>query len=80
MRPTSIAAVTEPPGEWRKIGSLCFPCRASSARSRAGAPGSKVPSAAIHSEQPEPQAFGSPLAMKKTIGGGGGSFCGAGAG
>jgi hypothetical protein len=32
MRPTSIAAVTEPPGEWKKIGSLRFPCRAQAGR------------------------------------------------
>jgi hypothetical protein len=37
-----------------------------------------VPSAAIHSLQPAPQAFGSPFATKNTMGGFGGRSTGAG--
>src|ERR1700704_2043579 len=69
-RPIPSPAVINPPGEWKKSGSLRPPSFFSNARRRPSAPGSKVPSAAIHSWHPGPHAFGSPLGRKKTMGGG----------
>jgi len=45
------------------------PSFVNSARRRSWAPASNLPSAAIHSLQPTPQALASPLATKNTIGG-----------
>ena len=69
-RPIASPAGTAPPGEWKKTGSLRPPSFLRSARRRSSAPLSMVPSAAIHSVQPIPQALASPLATKNTIGGG----------
>jgi hypothetical protein len=52
----------------KKIGRSRFAKTAKNSRNRWAAPSSNLPSAAIHSVQPRPQAFGSPVATTKIIG------------
>ena len=66
--PMISAGSSSPPGELKKIGRFLRGDDFRNSRSRLCESGSKVPSAAIHSPQPTPQAFGPPLATKKTIG------------
>src|SRR5262249_56560108 len=79
-RPIERPAGTEPPGEWKKIGSLRLPSFFRKARRRSSASESMVPSAAIHSRQPDPHALASPRATKNVIGGGSPGGLGSGAG
>src|SRR5262249_12000988 len=66
--PICTAWLTKPPSELKKIGRSRFVKTAKNSRNRWAAPSSNCPCAAIHSEQPRPQAFGSPMATTKIIG------------
>src|SRR5262249_21577498 len=66
--PICTASPSKPPSELKKIGRSRFAETAKNSRNRWAAPLSNLPCAAIHSVQPRPQAFGSPVATTKIIG------------
>ena len=68
INPICTASLTKPPSELKKIGRSRFAKSAKNSRNRCAAPSSNLPSAVIHSVQPRPQAFGSPVAITKISG------------
>jgi hypothetical protein len=66
--PIWSASRSKPPSELKKIGRSRFGRAAKKSRNRCAALSSNWPSPAIHSLQPRPQAFGSPVARIKIIG------------
>ena len=68
INPICTASLTKPPSELKKIGRSRFAKPAKNSRNRWAAPSSNLPSPAIHSVQPRPQAFSSPVATTKIIG------------
>src|SRR6266566_1975703 len=66
--PICTASRSKPPSELKKIGRSRLAKTAKNSRNRWAAPSSNWPSPAIHSLQPRPQAFGSPVATTKIIG------------
>ncbi len=66
--PIWTASRSKPPSELKKIGRSRFGRAAKKSRNRCAALSSNWPSPAIHSLQPRPQAFGSPVARIKIIG------------
>jgi hypothetical protein len=58
INPICTASLTKPPSELKKIGRSRFAKTAKNSRNRWAAPSSNLPSPAIHSVQPRPQAFG----------------------
>ena len=68
INPICTASLTNPPSELKKIGRSRFAKTAKNSRNRWAAPSSNLPSPAIHSVQPRPQAFGSPVTITKISG------------
>src|SRR5262249_50025382 len=68
INPICTASRSKPPSELKKIGRSRFAKTAKNSRNRWAAPSSNLPCPAIHSLQPCPQAFGSPVATTKIIG------------
>src|SRR5262249_53009239 len=68
INPICPASRSKPPSELKKIGRSRFAKTAKNSRNRWAAPSTNLPSPAIHSVQPRPQAFGSPVATTKIIG------------
>jgi hypothetical protein len=65
INPICTASLTNPPSELKRIGRSRFAKTAKNSQNRWAAPSSNLPSPAIHSVQPRPQAFGSPVAITK---------------
>src|SRR5947209_15764246 len=68
INPICTASRSKPPSELKKIGRSRFAKTVKNSRNRWAALSSNWPCLAIHSLQPRPQAFGSPVATTKIIG------------